>query len=208
MRRLAAVRARREAQAAIYDALLFLMVVVLISVGMFLWSVKLVADGPAFTGATYQDLTTDQLVASLGLNIEVDDIYVTCINASGPSNYTLASAPNVSAGVHAVDWALRAYCGLSDWALWYNGTFQVQLLPPRIDAAFARTAVEGTHHGWAYVVRGKTVMWGSDDTTVMGEDDLPNTHWGTYRTLCTAPIPGTSGKLEAVAVVWLYLWLA
>ncbi len=97
MRRLTAVRARRGAQAAIYDALLFLMVVVLVSVGMFLWSVKLVSDGPAFTAATYQDLTADQLVAALGLNVEVDDVDVSCTNASGTYTSNLASAPNVSA---------------------------------------------------------------------------------------------------------------
>jgi hypothetical protein len=207
MRRLAAVRARREAQAAIYDALLFLMVVVLISVGMFLWSVKLVSDGPAFTSATYQDLTTDQLVASLGLNVEVDDVDVSCTNASGTYTFKLAAAPNVSAGVHTVEWALRAYCALSDWARLYNGSFTAQLLPPRLDAAFMSTSLEGTHHAWAYLVGGKTVLWGSDDPTVLGEGDLPAARWAEERTVCADPFAGAGGD-GPMGVVRLYLWLA
>ncbi len=208
MRRLAAVRARREAQAAIYDALLFLMVVILISVGMFLWSAKLVADGPVFTSATYQDLATDQLIAVLGLNIEVDDIYVNCTNASGTHEFKLADAPNVSAGVHIVEWALRAYCGLHDWALWCNGSFRAQALPPSLDAAFARAALEGTHYAWSFVVDGETVMWGSDDPTVLGEGELPTPRWADERTICTDPLSVPGGTPEPLGVVWFYLWLA
>jgi len=208
MRRLAAVRARREAQAAIYDALLFLMVVVLISVGMFLWSVKLVADGPAFTGATYQDLTTDQLVASLGLNIEVDDINVSCTNASGTFTFTLATAPNVSAGAHTVEWALRAYCELHEWAVWCKGTFSAQRLPPRLDEAFTCTSLEGTHHAWAFVVGGEPAVWGSDEVAVLGEEDLPATRWADERTVCHDPYTNASGQQGPMGVVRLYLWLA
>jgi len=208
MRRLAAVRARRDAQAAIYDGLLFLMVVILISVGMFLWSAKLVADGPAFSGATYQDLAADQLVTVLGLNVGAEGINVSCTNSSGTFSFELASAPNVSAGIRTVDWALRAHCALRDWALWCNGTFRAQGLPPAVDAAFARAALDGTHYAWTFVVGGEAVMWGSDDTTMLGEGDLPTPRCAEERTLCTVPSSGEGGAPEPLGVVRYYLWLA
>ena len=173
-----AVRAARGGQVAIYDALLFLMVVVLVSVGMFLYSAKLTSEGAGFDSGTYALLARDQLDATLGLLANVTGLYVNVTGGPSPGPALLEDSGVLYRGPWTVDKVLHGCVELAKRAKAENATRDLDGVGPRVDLVFGRTALNGTHYAWAFELDGRVAFFFSDSDGVSGPDDLPPVRYG------------------------------
>jgi hypothetical protein len=198
MRRASAVRAQREAQVAVYDALLFLMVVILVSTGMFLYSAKISADGPGFTSSTYQRLADAQLTAVLGRNLEVEDIEVERSVNDTTVNMSLRDVDGIGTGPNTVGWSLRAFSILTERDQTDEGTWNLTRILDNANSVFVNTTLEGTHFAWEFVENGVLVKFHSDLGPFVTLDDLPGNRWTSTHQVYS----------ERSAEVRYHLWLA
>ncbi len=168
---------------AIYDALLFLMVVILISVGMFLYSARTVSDGGAPSDGFYQQQAENQLAMVEGLSlVDPDAPYV---NQSAPNivvvrggNRSVERLNETVGEVEAVTigWLVDSYFDLRYEAETdENLTYDLENVTDLVDEYFGRSALPGTHHAWALAYEGEVVLFGSD--TVEDLSALPEDRW-------------------------------
>lgn len=208
MRRASAVRAKRGAQVAVYDALLFLMVVILVSTGMFLYSAKISADGPGFTGTTYQRLADAQLTAVLGRNIAVEGVRVHFEDGDGATALNLTDVEGIGPGPYTVEWALRAYSILTARDQRDEGTWDLSEVLGRASPVFANTTLEGTHFAWELIENGTISAFGSDVVSVQTPDDLPGSRWTSSQQVYDERIAKDPKVVTFQAEVRYHLWLA
>jgi len=199
MRRMSAVRAARGGQVAIYDALLFLMVVILVSVGMFLYSAKLTSEGAGFDGGTYALLARDQLDATMGLLVDVTGLHVNVTGGPSPGPVLLEESGVLYRGPWTVDKVLHGCVELAKGAKEDNATRDLSGVGPRVDSLFGYTNFNTTHYAWAFELDGKVAMFFSDSAEVRGVDDLPPVRYSASTDMAVDPMPAT---------LRYYLWLA
>ena len=180
MRRTAAFRRGRDGQVAIYDALLFLMVVILISMGMFLYTATVATEGGGFSDDYYQHQADTQLtmVERLSLNETYPTPRIRWENATSNETFLL----NETVGepeVQTVQWLLMSYCELR-WSNetqgdHINGTYDPQPILPLVDAYFRNNQLNGTEHAWLFLYKGENVTFGSSTNVTI--DTLPDNRW-------------------------------
>jgi len=200
MRRMSTVHAARGGQVAIYDALLFLMVVILVSVGMFLYSAKLTSEGAGFDGGTYERLAREQLDATEGLIVDTGGLYVNVTKDNVTTGLLLVDADVPYIGPWTVEKVLHGYLNLTKRFVPGRITYDLTSIEPRLVSVFNLTRLNATHFAWAFEVGGKVVMFSSDSPEVTGRDDLPPVHYSASALL--QPDSPSAGKL------CYYLWLA
>ncbi len=203
MRRPLALRHRREAIVAVYDALLFLMVAILISAGMFLYSATTVQDGGDFSDAAYQRTCDNQriMVEGLAANGTLPAPVIEWSNGIEISSEPLA---NVTGPVEAetVRWMLASFCELT----WRNeessggGVWDTGPILPLVDDFFEGNRLNGTEHAWLFLYDGEEVLFGS--SSVDGVEDLPNDRWASSR-----DYSHTNATVEYSAELTYFLWV-
>jgi len=199
MRRMATVRSAREGQVAVYDALLFLMVIILVSVGMFLYSAKLTSEGAGFKGKTYTLIAKDQLDATMGLMVNVTGLYVNVTGGASQGPVLLEDSGILYRGPWTVDKVLHAYVKLSQRSESENVTRDLSGIGPRVDRLFRYTNLNTTHYAWVVELDGKVVMFFSDSDKVTDLDGLPPVRYGASADLTMDTMPAT---------LRYYLWIA
>jgi hypothetical protein len=172
---MACVRGVRGGQVAIYDALLFLMVIILVSVGTFLYSAKVMDEGAGFTDATYRLLAKDQVVATMGLDVDPSGLYVLVSNGTASTRVPLTDS--TFKGDHTLEWALESLSELIVIARAENANVDLRDIEPKLNAVFVRTALNGTAFAWEVKLDGKAVMFGGSDANITGHSDLPPNRW-------------------------------
>ena len=199
MRRMSTVHAARGGQVAIYDALLFLMVVILVSVGMFLYSAKLTSEGAGFDERTYELLAKEQLAATMGLIVDVDDLYVNMTGGNNTTVLLLVDTGLIAKGPYSVERVLFAYSLLTAKARADNVTYDLSSIEPRVERMFNLTGLDATHYAWAFQLDGGDVIFFSDSQQVTSRNALPNVHYATSA-IVLAGSPATE--------LWYFLWPA
>jgi hypothetical protein len=201
---------KREGLVAIYDALLFLMVVILISVGMFLYTARSIEDSGAFSDDLYQSLTVNQvdMVEALSLNKSYPTPSVTWSNATNSTTELL----NVSLSepeAQTIEWLLESWSELT-WRSEsnnseYDGTWDVSSLLPLVNTYFQNSRLNGTNHAWLFTYRGGQVLFGSNNIT--STEDLPEDRWATNSDYSkTIFVDGTSVQLYNAELRY-FMWM-
>ena len=199
MRRMSTVRPLQGGQVAIYDALLFLMVVILVSVGMFLYSAKLTSEGAGFDGGTYTLLARDQLDATMGLKVNVTGLYVNVTGGPSPGPVLLEESGVLYRGPWTVDKVLHGCVELAKSAKEESAMRDLSGIGPRVDRLFGYTNFNTTHYAWAFELDGRVAFFFSDSSEVKGPDDLPPVRYSASADLTSETMPAT---------LRYYLWLA
>jgi hypothetical protein len=209
MRRRLVIREREGALVAVYDALLFLMVVVLISVGMFLYTARNVDEGGGFSDSMYQRLTDDQLhmveaLTDNTLNTSIPVIHIPGSNAS----VNLADLTNLT-GVpeaYSVKWMLTGLCELR-----MRAPGNVDTPDQEAIGAEVRTLVEGNYlpnayQAWAFTYNGTVILFGSN-ANVTNIGGLPMDRWATaseyMSTVSIGEVETTRYRAELLYFLWL-----
>jgi len=195
---------------AIYDALLFLMVIVLISVGMFLYTARSVSEGGEFSDDLYQRLTEDQvtMVEALSLNSTYGMPVIPWSNGTSsteePLNVTLGrpEAPTIG-------WLLESWCEL-EWRSdpenhEYDGTWDTSAILPIVDAYFEEDRLPGTNHAWALTYNGSVVLFGSSNASSI--DELPGDRWAASRDYSWSLWVDGKETVYYTAELRYFLWL-
>lgn len=188
---------------AIYDALLFLMVVILISVGMFLYSAKSASMGVGLSNGFQEERAERQLIAVEGVavhNIEVHPV-------GDPTNTTpLTELVEPDPDMEDIAWLLDAYC-----ALWYlneeNGSqWDLGFVEANLTENFTLCSIKGFHYAWAFILEEEVVMFDSDNITSL--DELPDERWAASREYPRRDlhVRDIEGPIEVSAELVYYLW--
>ncbi len=176
MRRLSILREADRAIVAIYDALLFLMVIILISEGMFLYTATVSEGGGGFSDDHYQHLTDTGriMVEALSLNESHPMPLITYNNGTGLETRPLDEIVE-SGEADTVSWLLDSYVYLN-WLTgversWYNASTILSV----VDEIFSENRLEGTDHAWLFLLEGEVHLFGSN--SVENVEDLPEDRW-------------------------------
>ena len=184
MRRFLHLRGRTSALVAVYDALLFLMVAILIAEGMFLYSATTVGEGGTFSDAAYQRMADNQriMVESLTAN---ETLPAPIIEWSNGTHNRTRPMVEVTGPVDAetVLWMLRSYCDLT----WRNdlnkdtpkGQWATDPIMQKVASFFEGNPLNGTEHAWLFLYEGEEVLFGS--SSVDNVEDLPKDRWASTR---------------------------
>ncbi len=211
MRRLACLRARQGALVAVYDALLFLMVAILVAEGMFLYTATSVGEGGQFSDDAYQGVCDDQLVMVEALSttraLPTPEIGWT----NGTSSSTL-SLVDVTGPVEAetVGWLLSSYCELT-WRngpgqeLW-DGQWDTSPILPLVEGFFEGARINGTEHAWLFLYRGEVRLFGSSAQGVDSVDDLPVDRYSSSNDYSQVTGSGAQQTVKYEAELRYFLW--
>lgn len=211
MRRLPSVRTRRKALVAVYDALLFLMVAILVAEGMFLYTATSVGEGGEFSDDTYQRVCDDQLVMVEALStkepLPTPDIEWT----NGSSSATLPLR-EITGPVEAetVGWLVASYFELT-WRnedgqdLW-DGQWDTAPVLPVVDAFFRSARINGTEHAWLLLYGGEVRLFGSSADGVDSVDDLPADRWASSHDHSQVTGSGANQMVKYEAELRYFLW--
>ena len=208
MRRRVVLRERHGALVAVYDALLFLMVVVLISVGMFLYTVRNVDEGGGFSDSIYLRLTDDQLhmveaLTNNTVNWSMPMVHLPGSNAS----VNLTDLTNLT-GVpeaYSVKWMLTGLC-----ELWVRAPGNVNASDREAILAEVRTLVEGNYlpnayQAWAFTYNGTVLLFGSN-TNLTNIEELPMDRWASaseyISTVSIDAVETTRYRAELLYFLW------
>jgi len=204
MRRYLHLRARRSALVAIYDALLFLMVAILIAEGMFLYSATTVKDGGTFSDDAYQRICDNQRIMVEGL-LANETLPVPVLEWTNGTHNDSRPLTGVTGPVEAetVNWMLRSYCDLT----WRNdhiknqseGVWVTDPIPPAVGSFFAGNQLNGTEHAWLFLYEGEEVLFGSSSVDVV--EDLPKDRWASSRDYSFS-----NSTVDYSAELRYYLW--
>jgi hypothetical protein len=172
---------------AVYDALLFLMVVVLISVGMFLYSARTITDGGHVSDDFYQHQADTQLIMVEGLSIN-DTLEMPIIGRKEFGAFEFNESipldqvePNEDA--YTVKWLLESYCKLryrseqplppiSDTVHYQYNLTNVTV---RVNDFFEGSVMHNRSQAWMFLYNGELVLFGSE--TVTSVTELPDNRW-------------------------------
>jgi hypothetical protein len=209
MRRLCRVRDRRTAIVAIYDALLFLMVAILIAEGTFLYTATAVSEGGEFSDDAYQHVCDNQrrMVEGLSTNGTLPTPQIEWSNGTATD---IQSLVNITGPVEAetVKWLLESYCNLT-WRngpgqTIYDGQWNTTPIMPLVDAFFREKGLNGTEHAWMFLYEGEVKLFNSSS----GEDieDLPDDRWASSRDYTLVSRDGATQSIIYEAELRYFLW--
>ncbi len=189
MRRYVAFRAARQGLVAIYDALLFLMVVILISEGMFLYTATTTGRNGEFSDDHYQHLadTGRIMVEALSLNESYPMPMIEWSNSTDNETRPLDHwvAPSEA---NTTRWLLDSFVELTWKNEAENGTYDTGTIMPIVNAIFAENRLAGTDHAWLFLYLGEVELFGSN--AVGSVEDLPEDRWASssdYTLVVNAP---------------------
>ena len=204
MRRYLHLRGHRSALVAIYDALLFLMVAILIAEGMFLYSATTVGEGGSFSDDAYQRICDNQRIMVEGLAAN-EDLPAPPLEWSNVTHNRTKPMVEVTGPVEAetVSWMLRSYCDLT----WRNdhikdpseGLWVTDPILPLVGSFFEGNQLNGTEHAWEFLYEGEEVLFGSSGVDVV--ENLPKDRWASSRDYSF-----TNSTVEYSAELRCYLW--
>lgn len=210
MRRIVPLRARRKALVAVYDALLFLMVAILIAAGTFLYSATAVGNGGEFSDDAYQRVCDDQLtmIGALSTNGTLPTPVIAWSNGTAEDSDNLV---NITGPVEAetVAWLLASYCNLT-WRngpgqAIYDGHWEAGPVLELVDAFFEGNRLNGTEHAWMFTYKGELKLFGS--SSVVGIEDLPNDKWASSSDYTVVGPGGASQDIRYEAELRYFMWL-
>jgi hypothetical protein len=168
---------------AIYDALLFLMVIILISVGMFLYTASNASDGGGFSDSFYQRITENQVNMVRALHLATpDEPFMVWSSSNNSLSVPMANLTYVPEA-QTVDWVLQSYCELA----WNNtegdtgpdGPWEIDGLLAQVNSSFAISGMDGTNHTWMFLYEGEVIMFGTDSG--LSIEELPDDRWASTR---------------------------
>ncbi len=212
MRRLSFLREANRAVVAIYDALLFLMVVILISEGMFLYTATVSDGGGGFSDDHYQHLTDTGriMVEALSLNGSHPMPMVAWSNATHNETRPLDQW-RAADEADTVSWLLESYVELT----WHNrnmgypdryGKYNISEILPVVDAIFSENRLVGTNHAWLFTYGGEVHLFSSN--AIEAVEDLPEDRWASVSNYTLEKeILGTGNYSHYDAELRYYLWL-
>jgi hypothetical protein len=211
MRRLSAFRTARRAVVAIYDSLLFLMVVVLVSEGMFLYTATVSDGGGDFDDDYYQHLADTGLIAIEGLSLNDSHPMPSVHWQNATYNETRPLDQWVpSPEADTVRWLLESYLDLT----WRShelpdperyGEYNTSNILPLVNETFSENRLTGTDHAWLFLYRGEVQLFGSNSIGTV--QDLPEERWASVSTYSFEKDPlGTGGTFHYDAELRYYLW--
>ena len=205
MRRRVVLREREGALVAVYDALLFLMVVVLISVGMFLYTARNVEDDGGFSDSMYQRLTDDQLNMVEALTNNEDGWSVPRVvipGIDGPVNLTeLTGVPEAN----TTRWMLTGLC-----ELWVRTDGKVNISDLDAIETDVSALIEGNYlpqafQAWVFTYNGTLVYYGSNTNLTL--DKLPLDRWASATEYMSTVGIGDEETTRYRAEFLYFLWL-
>ncbi|NOQ54346.1 MAG: hypothetical protein GQ558_07065 [Thermoplasmata archaeon] len=204
MRRYVAFRAARQGLVAIYDALLFLMVVILISEGMFLYTATTTGRNGEFSDDHYQHLadTGRIMVEALSLNESYPMPMIEWSNSTDNETRRLdhwVAPPEAN----TTRWLLDSFVELTWKNEAENGTYDTGTIMPIVNAIFAENRLAGTDHAWLFLYLGEVELFGSN--AVGSVEDLPEDRWASssdYTLVVNAP-KAISYEAELRYFIWL-----
>ncbi|MCJ2539890.1 MAG: hypothetical protein LN414_01315 [Candidatus Thermoplasmatota archaeon] len=209
MRRYLHLRDRRSALVAIYDALLFLMVAILIAEGMFLYSATTVQEGGDFSDDAYQRVCDNQRIMVEGLltNETLTTPQIGWSNGTASDSQPLNNITD-STEVETVGWLLESYCNLTwrngEGQEIYDGQWNTSTILPLVDAFFKDNQLNGTEHAWMFLYKGQVMFF--DNSTVANIEDLPNDRWTSSRDYTVVIQDGASQSIKYNAELRYFLW--
>jgi hypothetical protein len=216
MRRPLGLRSSRTALVAVYDALLFLMVAILISAGMFLYSATAVSEGGDFSDPMHQRRCDNQLtmVENLAVNQtdprnrtqlenwSVPTPVIRWTNGTNSSDIPLNELM-VTTPVESVRWLLESYCVMTVWNDEgkgpHGGQYDTSPVLPIVDGFFSESQLNGTEHAWQFLYKGEERLFGS--SSIDRIEDLPEDRWASSRYYSV----NTTG-MKYSAELRYYLW--
>jgi hypothetical protein len=180
MRRFLHIRGQRSALVAIYDALLFLMVAILIAEGMFLYAATSVSDGGDFSDDMYQRLCDNQrtMVEGLSTNFTLPSPLIMWSNGTHNRTEPLINFTEPTEA-ETVAWLLESYSQLTfrndaGQAQW-DGHWNTSPILPLVDDFFRGNQLNGTEHAWMFLYGGEIKLFGS--SSIESVEDLPEERW-------------------------------
>jgi hypothetical protein len=181
---------------AVYDALLFLMVAILISAGMFLYSATTISEGGDFSDSMHQRRCDNQLITVENLAVNQTDPrnrtvledwsvptpIIRWTNWSNSSDFPLNELM-VKTPVESVRWLLESYCIMTVWndegTGPHGGFYDTSSILPIVDGFFKNSQLNGTDHAWSFRFEGGEVLFGS--SSIDRIEDLPDDRWASFR---------------------------
>ena len=188
MRRLIVFKNARRGLVAIYDALLFLMVVILISEGMFLYAATVSEGDVGFSDDHYQHQADTGRIMIEALSLK--EIEALSFNESNPvpmidwSNATANETQPLDSWVakyeaDTIQWLLDSYVVLTwrmgDGSVSWDGTYDTEPIMEAVNATFADNRLVGMDHAWLFLIEGEVELFGSN--VVDSVEDLPVDRW-------------------------------
>ena len=216
MRRHIVFRNTRQCLVAIYDALLFLMVVILISEGMFLYAATVSEGDVGFSDDHYQHQADTGRIMIEALSLK--EIVALSFNKSNPvpminwSNATANETQPLDYWVETyeadtIQWLLDSYVELTwrmgDGSVSWNGTYDTEPIMEAVNATFADNRLIGMDHAWSFTYKGEVKLFGSNTGIVI--EDLPEDRWvssSNYTLVINEPV-----VISYEAELRYYLWL-
>jgi hypothetical protein len=196
---------------AVYDALLFLMVAVLIAAGTFLYSATAIGDGGEFSEDAYQRVCDNQRIAveALSTNGTLPTPVIDWTNGTAVDSEDLV---NITGPTEAetVGWLLASLCNLT-WRNGpgqsiYDGQWDTAPILDLVDRFFRGNRLNGTEHAWLFLYEGEVVLFGS--SSVDDVEDLPDDRWATSRDYTIVERDGASQTIRYEAELRYFLWLS
>ena len=210
MKRALRFRERGSALVAVYDSLLFLMVVILVSAGMFISVPTTVGEGGEFSDPAYQRVCDDQLIMVEALSTN-DSLPTPPIEWSNGTDEDVQSLANITDPGEAgtVRWLLESYCNLTwrngDGQGVYDGQWNTSPVLPLVDAFFRASQLNGTEHAWLFLYQGEVVLFGSSSSDQV--EDLPEDRWASSSDYSVTDQSGATQTIRYSAELRYFLWV-
>jgi hypothetical protein len=194
---------------AIYDALLFLMVAILIAEGMFLYSATTVGEGGDISTSAYQRVCDNQriTVEALSVNETRPALLIEWSNGVETDTQPLVNITG-PAEAETVRWMLESYCNLT-WRNGpgqeiYDGTWDTSPILALVDDFFSDNRLNGTEHAWMFLYEGEVMLFGS--SSVDAVEDLPKDRWASSRDYTVVTPDGATQTIKYEAELRYFLW--
>ncbi|UCC92540.1 MAG: hypothetical protein JSW25_07700 [Thermoplasmata archaeon] len=210
MRRLLVLRDRREGLVAIYDALLFLMVAILIAEGMFLYSATTVSDGGNFSDDAYQRMCDNQrvMVEALSTNGTRPTPVIEWTDGTEVDSQPLHNISDPGEA-ETVRWLLESFCNLT-WRNGpgqgiYDGQWDTEPILALVDGFFSDNRLNGTEHAWMFLYEGEVALFGSSSVDTV--EDLPDDRWASSSDYTIVTGTGAEQTVKYEAELRYFLWI-
>ena len=196
---------------AVYDALLFLMVVILISVGMFLYTARGVGEGGQFSDDFHQDTVGRQLtmVEALSLNASHPMPDVTWSNGTASRTMSLVEAVG-EPEARTVGWLVDSYVALrwkgDEANMDRNGTWDAEAILQVVDVFFSENRLPRTEHAWMVLYKGSEMLFGSSAAASL--EELPLDRWAATVDHGRTDVAGGVPQVVYEAELRYFMWLA
>lgn len=221
MRRRLTLRGHTKGLVAVYDALLFLMVVILIAEGMFLYSATVAKEGGELSDDHWQHLTEAQLRMVEGLSLNGS-------RPSSPSGWSSGDQPSPLVGwsngtdewtrplegvvgdpeARTMSWLVSSLCELTamnrDVGGVWDGQWDTEAILSMVDSYFGAANLNGTHHAWLLTFEGEVMLFGSDGVKTV--DELPEDRWAATSDHSRVDLSGGVTTIIYEAELRYFMW--